>query len=264
MSAPFRPAARTRTRTSPLPGSGSGRSSTTSPPSWMVTARTGRECTASCCGVVTRCRPRRRIGSPRGDESFRPRIARRTPAALAGGAHRPRGRGTRPRPDLPRRRDARRPRPARPPDPRLPGGRRLAVAHGALAEAGRLPAHPRGDGRERELLRRAASAPRGAARAARVAPGEPRRDRRPEPRRHARQGAGVPAAGPRGRRGGARLAAGGPVRDPPGGPAPGRGREPARVARRARPLQALLPRRRVLLLLLGGPRPAVAGRRRAC
>ena len=42
MSAPFRPAARTRTSTSPVPGSGSGWSSTNSSPSRTVTAFTGR------------------------------------------------------------------------------------------------------------------------------------------------------------------------------------------------------------------------------
>ncbi len=189
-------------------------------------------------------------------------FAGRTAAALARGAHRPRGRGAGARPDLPRRRRGRRPRPPRPADPGLPRRRRLALDDGRLAQAHGLPAEPRGHRLERELRRRPAAAARGAARAAGGAAGAAGGDRRPEPRRHARQGAGAPAAGPRVRRGGARLAAGGPAGRAPAGPAPGGGGQPARLARRPGPVQALVPRRRLLLVVLGGPRAAAAARRR--
>ena len=129
-----------------------------------------------------------------------------------------------------------------------------------LAQARRLPAQPRRNRVERELRRNADAAARGAARAARLRAGTAGRDRRPEPRWHARQGARAPPAGPHGRRGGARLAADRPARGASAGAAPGRGRRPAGIARRARALQALVHRRRLLLVVLGGPRRAAAAR----
>ena len=62
------------------------------------------------------------------------------------------------------------------------------------------------------------------------------------------------------RRGRARLAAGGAAGGAPAGAAPGRGREPPGLARRAGALQALVPQGRLLLVVLG--RPGGAARRR--
>ena len=133
-----------------------------------------------------------------------------------------------------------------------------SLADGRMAQAGRLQAQPRRDRLERELRGRADPAARGPARAARLAPGTAGRDRGPEPRRHARQGAGAPAARPGRRRGGARVAADRPARSAPAGAAPGRGRRAgsgslgAPGSSSARASTATAARRS------GGPRPAAA------
>src|SRR5215213_445494 len=54
-----------------------------------------------------------------------------------------------------------------------------------------------------------------------------------------------------------------PARCAPAGAAPGGGRRPPGIARGAGPLQALLYRRRLLLVVLGGPRGTASARRQA-
>jgi len=79
-------------------------------------------------------------------------------------------------------------------------------------------------------------------------------------RRLDRQGARAPPPRPRLRSGRARLAAGRAARGASARAASGRGREPARVARRSRAVQALVHRRRVLLDLLARPRAGASAR----
>ena len=107
---------RTRTSSSPVPGSGSGRSSTTSLPSSIVTARTP--------GMLVRAIRRSRRGSPTVrvampisvelDGQMRAHVSCvHRPPLWREAAHRARGRGAAARPGLARRRASRRPRPAR-------------------------------------------------------------------------------------------------------------------------------------------------------
>src|SRR5918996_556670 len=121
MSAPFTPAARTRTRSSFWPGSGSGRSSTTSAPSLMVTARTGGNCTRTNEFVPTvhygvhrtlRRGPSPRLAQDAVSEGTSADSSQCPAATLAGGQARSRGRRAAPRSGPPRRGRGRRARPA--------------------------------------------------------------------------------------------------------------------------------------------------------
>src|SRR5918999_1589159 len=248
MSAPLTPAPRTRTSSSFLPGSGSGRSSTTSAPSWIVTARTGRNCTRTNQFV-----PTVDYGAEAPDERTSADPRQCPAAALARGEGGPRGRGALARSDLSRRRRGRRSRPAGAPDPGLPGGRRLARGDGQLAGTLRLSAEQGGHDRERGLLERGACPARAETRAAGRPAGASRRGGRPEPRWQPGKGARAPQARARVRNRHARLAAARPVGGPSARSPPARGGEHAWLDRRSAALQAIVPRRRLLRLVLGGP-----------
>src|SRR5919109_1218472 len=178
MSAPLTPAARTRTSSSFSPGSGSGRSSTTRAPSWIVTARTGGNCTRTNEFV-----PDVGYGAEAANERTSADSRQCPAAALARGQDRPGGRGAPARSDLPRRWRRRRARPPGAADPGLSRGRRLAGGDGPLAAGLRLPAEEGRDDRERGLLERGACPARAQARAPRRRAGAPYRDRGPKPRR---------------------------------------------------------------------------------
>ena len=116
----------------------------------------------------------------------------RIPPAVAGVAHRPRGRRAAAQPGL---RGLGVPAGRAPPgaaDPRLHGRRPLARHDGELAAARRLLHAPHGHPRQLRLLGGGVPAPRGAARAHGRAPRRARRRHRPEPRRRLREARSPP------------------------------------------------------------------------
>ncbi len=131
-------------------------------------------------------------------------------------------------------------------DSRLPGRRRVARRDDELAAPHRPPHEPCGHPLERRLLGVLAAAPARAPRRLRRPPRGTRRDRRTEPGRVVRPGARRPVAGPRLGDRYARLSGPRPARRPPAGTSSGRCGRHARNGRRARPLQARPPRRRLL------------------
>ena len=145
MSAPLRPAARTRTSSCPSWGSGSGCSATSIRPSRMVAARM----TARLLPVRLWC-SRRQIGYKVDVGVPLPAL----PPALARKSRRCRGGRAVPQLGLARRRRARRRGPPGAADPRLHGRRRLAGDDDPLAARERLPHAPRRDPRQRRLLAR--------------------------------------------------------------------------------------------------------------
>src|SRR5919108_3777481 len=226
MSAPLTPAARTRTSSSFSPGSGSGRSSTTRAPSWIVTARTGGNCTRTNEFV-----PDVGYGAEAANERTSADSRQCPAAALARGQDRPGGRGAPARSDLPRRWRRRRARPSGAADPGLSRGRRLAGGDGLLAAGLRLSAEEGRDDRERGLLERGACPARAPGRAPPRRAGGPYRDRGPKPRRQPGKGARAAQARPRVRHRHARLARARPAGGASTGAPAARGRGQARLAR---------------------------------